>query len=155
MATNAAAPVTIKTTQTRTTLNMDDVLLQKSAPFTPVANAQEALSQLGNDSDAFLRIINEGLRIELRKKLESDVNSPWYEVDETTGKVSSDPYTEPTIDSATVSNTIMTFAMIAGYNASLTKDQKKALKAAAREKVKANAAVIFADYDATEALEEN
>jgi hypothetical protein len=146
MVTATAASVLIKTTQTRSKFNLEDVLLQKTTPFTPVQDASEALAQLGNDSDSFLRIINEGLRIELRKKLEADTFSPWYEVDPDTKKVSDVPFTEPTVDSAAVSKLVMTIALVRyGYSADLTKEQKKAAKAKAFDFVKENAAILLQD----------
>ena len=155
MSTQATAPLTIKVQRSMTRMqDLEDVLLQKSRPFTPVSTAAEALTQLNNNSDAFIRIVNEGLRVELRKQLVEDSSMPWFEVSDD-GKVAAEPFTDATVDAAIVSKLIMTFALIRGYNADLSKDQKKTVKAAAREYVKENAAILLKDAVSTSSTEEN
>jgi len=146
MGTSASTPtVEIKVTRTMTKLaGLEEVSLAKVESFSPVASAGEALEQLGGDTAAFLRIVNEGLRIEKRNQLLRDNTKPWFEQDED-GEIASEPFTEKIVDSAAVSKLIMTFAQLRGYNASLPKDQKKAIKEAAKAFVKANAETMLQD----------
>ena len=59
-----------------------DVRLRKVGNFTPVANMQEFVERMGNDSAKILEIVNDGLEEFTRKSLVSDPNVPWYELTE-------------------------------------------------------------------------
>lgn len=59
-----------------------DVSLRKVGQFLPVANMQEFVERMGNDSAKILEIVNDGLEEFTRKSLVSDPNVPWYELTE-------------------------------------------------------------------------
>jgi hypothetical protein len=54
----------------------------KIGQFTPVANMQEFVERLGNDSDSILKVVNEGLEEYAKGQLESDNSVPYQTLDE-------------------------------------------------------------------------
>lgn len=69
----------------RTQFDLDskgEVSLVKIGKFQPVATMEEFVARLGNDSNAILNIVNDGLEEYSRKALLSDSSIPWYKLTE-------------------------------------------------------------------------
>lgn len=71
-----------------------DVSLRKIGTFTPVANMQEFVDRLSNNSERILEIVNEGLEEYSRKQLLSDSASPWLTVNDD-GEIALDEAKQP------------------------------------------------------------
>jgi hypothetical protein len=70
---------------TRNILDLDsrqEVRVAKIGEFKPVADMQEFVSRLGNDSSKILEIVNDGLETYATKQLETETSAPWVELTE-------------------------------------------------------------------------
>jgi hypothetical protein len=109
---------------------METVNVYKNVPAPVVTSVEDTLSQLKNDPENLLFVLRKGLEAVARASAKNDV-SGW--IDDETEK----EYTGTPLDDKKVTLMINTFAKINGYNAQMSKDEKKA----AKEKAKAT---IFA-----------
>ncbi len=124
------------------TANLEDVLIGKTFTFSPVANAEEASSRIGGDSEKFLKVLNAGLRA-IERESASASNDGWFVFGED-GKLSEvstsgESAGDPTVISALVNN----FAKASTPNwSNLTAAEKNAKRDDVRGVFKANPAML-------------
>ena len=143
MAANAVNPsVPIKVQRTMTDLaTFDDVKLIKTATFTPITDFSQLVDRLGGDTNRALAVVNEGLRVEERKALATDVTIPWHVLDE--DNEVGEEFTGTVADSAKVSKLVMTFAMtMFGYVPKGDKAANKSAKEQAVEFIKSTPQIL-------------
>ena len=119
-----------------------DVTLFKAGEFTPVENMQEFVSRLANDQKEILSIVNEGLRSHFRDQLKADSSVPWMQENEE-GELeafSGTPISEEASKKLQVS--VLGMAKVLGYEKSLSREQKKALKEQAQEMILSNPVAV-------------
>lgn len=119
--------------------SMDEVLLKKFVPFTPVTDTKTALERLGNDSAKFLEVINEGLRQHARETAKTDTSIAW-QVEDEEGNLS--PFSGTVADAKTVNGLILNMAKsVFGYAKDMTRDAKKAAKESAMYLIRSTPAI--------------
>jgi hypothetical protein len=133
-------PIVLEPTQSVFDLDSkSDVTLYKQVTFTPVDNTKEALERVGNDSAAFLKIINDGLRSYTNEAAKKDESIPWQAKDEDGNLI---PFTGTTISeekSVQLQANVLNMAkMVFGYQKTMSADEKenRILKAAAKDKAR-------------------
>ncbi len=109
---------------------METVQVYKEVPAPVVVSIEQTLESLKNDSGKLTFVLQKGLEAIARSEAKNEVGG-W--IDSDTDK----EYTGTPLDDEKVRLMINTFAKINGYNAQMSKDEKKA----AKEKAKAT---IFA-----------
>jgi hypothetical protein len=121
----------------------DDVKLTRTVtmPAKP-ATVEEALAAVGNDKQALLNVIYDGLceRAVESARTQSD---GWLTVDE--DGEPSEPYTGQPVSEEkgkAISLAVLNIAKAAGYDKSLSKDKKRELKAQAMEFLRSNPLMI-------------
>lgn len=117
---------------------MDEVLLVKTGNFKPVTNAAEAMERLGNSTEKFLQVINDGLEQEFGNQLIADASIPWNEENED-GTLT--PFSGTVGDSGLVKALILTMAKNFGYTVEMPVEEKRKLKAEAAELIKNTPAI--------------
>lgn len=158
-------------TVTRKIFDLDkftDIRIVQTVDFTPVTNVDEVLERLTNESDRFIKIVNDGLLEEAkrearRKPLESGL---WhtYTSDSNDNQVINGVYNGIAADLKKVNATVLSLAKtIFGFNGDMSKDQKRKAKADAkafiqsnetiREGLKKNAALDMSQDDEDEVEE--
>lgn len=126
--------------------SFDDVKLVKeiSKP-TPVTSVEEALAAVGNDRDALLSVINEGLEQKARESAYSEI-SGFNQTDEN-GDSTGEQYTGKFVEGdakKTINNGVLTIAKMFSGGAwdSATTDQKRGWKDQAKEMIRSNPAML-------------
>ena len=129
----------------------DDVTVVKIGSFTPVANMQEFVHRLGNDSGKILSIVNAGLQDWSRSQLADDTTVAFQEVTEAEdGTEKLVPFTGTLLSeekSKQLSANILNMAkMLFGYAKDMVggKEAKRAAKDKAAEMLLSNPAVVEA-----------
>lgn len=112
---------------------LEEVKLGKKVDFTDVDSVEAALVAVGNDSAKLLKVINDGLAAETRRLARED-ESGWHSYTES-GELNGE-YTGKIVDSDKISQLVLTFAKMSGFGPDKTPDQKREIKAKARDKVK-------------------
>ena len=143
MSTSQVSPTGKEVRRQRTVLDLDnfqDVTLIKKGTFSPVTTAQEAMQRLGNDTQRFLAVVNDGLEQDFGNQLIQDTNEPWLVEDED-GKV--DVFTGTPADSAKVNALVLNLAKsMENYNKDMTPEEKRAAKAAATETIRTTPRIL-------------
>ena len=145
---------TIEINKTRFDLDSKgDVSLRKVGKFKPVADMQEFVARLGNDSAKILQIVNDGLEEYSRREMETDSATPWLVVGED-GEIATDDQKQPVVFSGTVLSeekakqfnaTVLNMAkMMFGY------PDGKLAKNASKEAIEANRKAKQAARDAAQ-----
>src|SRR5216683_7719712 len=62
--------------------NFEDVTVVKVGSFIPVTTAAEAMERLGNSTEKFLAVVNDGLEQEFGNALVADSTKPWFTTDD-------------------------------------------------------------------------
>ena len=137
-------PIVLEPTQSVFDLDSkSDVTLYKQVTFTPVDNTKDALERVGNDAQAFLKIINDGLRSYTAEKAKSDESIPWQAKDEDGNLV---PFTGSTISEEKskqlAANVLNMAKMVFGYTKELSRDEKRVAKDKAQDMLLGNPAVV-------------
>jgi len=137
-------PIVLEPTQSVFDLDSkSDVTLYKQVTFTPVDNTKEALERVGNDSAAFLKIINDGLRSYTAEKAKSDDSIAWQAKDEEGNLV---PFSGTTISEEKskqlAANVLNMAKMVFGYTKELSRDEKRVAKDKAQDMLLSNPAII-------------
>jgi|SRR5690349_17853186 len=127
----------------KTVFNLDTfdyTTVGKQFTFEPVGSWEECLARMGNDANKALQAINDGLRAEAQRTNREDPTG-WHAFKEDsegepTGELNG-PFSGAIADDVLVNNLVLTLAKtVFGYSKSMTPDQKKAAKDAAREMIK-------------------
>lgn len=129
---------------TRTILNLDTfenvTIVKVPPPMVEVSSVEELLERVNHDSTKLLQILNDGLEDAYRKAFEENPNEPWHEFDEE-GEVNG-VFEGTQAEPKAVNSLVLTLAKtVFGFVKEMTKEQKKAAKAAATEMIKANEAI--------------
>jgi hypothetical protein len=112
----------------------EKVTLVKSYTFIPAATVQEALERLMNDHDALLNVVNSGLRDVEQTKARNSADGWFVEPeDDEDEKV---PFTGSTADAKKVNSLVLTLAKLQGFAKGISREKKKAIKAAVLETIK-------------------
>lgn len=107
--------------------------------FSPVANTQEALARVGNDTAKFLELVNEGLRAEAQRSLRTSV-SGWHSLTDE-GEVNGE-FSGTIADIKAVNALVLTLAKtVFGYSKDLGAEQKKGAKESAMGMIKNTPAI--------------
>lgn len=139
-------PITLECTKKVFDLDTkDDVVLFKAGTFTPAENTADALARVGNDSAAFMKIVNAGLRDYTREQIAADTNVPWQAKDDEDNLV---PYMGSTIteekSKQLAANVLNMAKMLFGYSKEMPREAKKSAKEKAQDMLLANPAVVDA-----------
>lgn len=139
-------PIVLEPTQSVFDLDTkSDVTLYKRVTFEPVANTADALARVGNDSAAFLKIINDGLRSFTNEQAKADVSIPWQAKDEEGNLI---PFSGTTIteekSNQLAANVLSMAKMLFGYTKEMSRDEKRVAKQKAQDMLLANPAVVDA-----------
>lgn len=136
----------IKVQKTLTDLStLEDVTLVKIGSFVPVANVQDALARLNNDSEALNAVINAGLKARAAQELRTSADG-WhtFKLDaegEETSEING-PFTGQVGDSKKINNLVLSLAKsVFGFEKSMSKDQKRAAKESARDMIRNTPAI--------------
>ncbi len=127
--------------------SMQEVTLRKVGSVEPVATMEEFVSRMGNNAEAILEIVNDGLVKYTERNLASDKNIPWQLVDEDeAGAETLVPFSGALINpevEAGFKKTVTDWAkMLFGYKKSLAPELKRAAKDSARKMLLSNPAVV-------------
>ncbi len=135
--------------------SMQEVTLRKVGEFTPVETMEQFVSRLGNNAQAILAIVNDGLEKYEEKALVSNTSIPWQlvEEDDETGLETVVPFSGSLISpekSKALKTTVIGFAkacfnysknMVPG-NADENRKAKAAAKASALAAILSNPAAV-------------
>lgn len=113
----------------------DDVTLVKSGTFQPVSSMQDFVTRLGNDSEAILAIVNDGLEEYDRKRLAADESVKWQIEDEDSGELAEFTGTPISEEKSKqlAANVLQMAKMSFGFAKGAGREKNKAAKTAARE----------------------
>jgi len=108
--------------------SMDTLTLEKTIPDVVVSSIEETLANLKNDSEQLKFVLQKGLEAVARATAKND---PTGWLDSETEK----PYEGTPLDDSKVRMFINTIAKMKNYSPSLPKDQRKAIKEAAKAEI--------------------
>jgi len=137
-------PIVLEPTQSVFDLDSkSDVTLYKQVTFTPVDNTKEALERVGNDSAAFLKIINDGLCSYTAEQAKQDSSIPWMAKDDEDNLV---PFTGTTISenaSKQLSVHVLSLAkLLYDYAKDMPREDKRKAKEQAQAQILSNPAIV-------------
>jgi len=127
--------------------SMSEVQLRKVGSVEPVTTMEEFVSRMGNDAQAILEIVNDGLVKYTERNLANDSSVAWQQVDEDEeGKETLVPFSGALIDEtkeAGFKASVTQFAkLLFGYKKSLSPELKREAKDKARKTLLSNPAVV-------------
>ncbi len=108
--------------------SMETITLEKTIPDVVVTSIEEELVKLKNDPEQLKYVLQKGLEANARAAAKND---PTGWIDSETEK----PYEGTPLDDSKVRMFINTIAKMKNYSASLPKDQRKAIKEAAKAEI--------------------
>jgi len=119
----------------------EEVILRKVGTFIPVATYAEGLERVKNDTERFIKVINDGLRTEAIAALAKDTSVAWQEYDEETKELK--PFTGSPASKKVVNPLVLQLAKtIFKYSKEMKSEEKKAAKDKAREMIRTNPVMV-------------
>lgn len=132
----------VKKEVTKTIMDLDtfkEITLVKPYTFTPVANTQEALARVQNDTAKFLELVNEGLRAEYQRELREQPDG-WHTYDDE-GEINGE-FSGTIADPKAVNALVLILAKtVFSYSKEMKPEAKNAAKESAMGMIKASESI--------------